>query len=333
MDTMYQLADQANCATDTWCNRIYALTGNTQLAALAEWLIATPASIALILSLALITRFLSRRAISRLTRANSPDKAPSLLRPSKAHQRETIRAVAKPLSSERRAQRARTIGSMLKSFASIAIFSLAIILILGQLGINLAPIIASAGVIGVALGFGAQNVVKDFVAGVFMILEDQYGVGDIVDLGPASGTVEGVGLRITTVRDSNGTVWYIRNGEVSRVGNSSQEFGVAVVDLPLGCATDVQRAIEIAEKTAAEVTSKTPLDEDALEPPKVLGVEKITTDGVTLRLTTKVRPGRQWAVQRALRAHIKTAFDAAHIESPCLCSGTQLRLNGEDPKR
>jgi len=189
-------------------------------------------------------------------------------------------------------------------------------MILAEFGINLGPVLASAGIIGVALGFGAQNLVKDFLSGIFMMLEDQYGVGDVVDVGPASGTVETVGLRVTTLRDINGTVWYVRNGEISRVGNSSQGFAVAVVDVPLGYGANVDRATEIIDQVAREVTAAEPTVADVIEPPEVLGVEKVTPDGLTVRLTVKVRPGRQWAVQRVLRARIMTAIEDAGIEPP-----------------
>ena len=146
----------------------------------------------------------------------------------------------------RRAQRARTIGSVLRSASSAVVGAIAVVMILAEFGVALGPILASAGIVGVALGFGAQNLVRDFLSGMFMLLEDQYGVGDIVDLGSANGTVEAVGLRITTVRDGNGTVWYVRNGEILRVGNKSQGFAVAVADLPLAHNADIAQATEIA---------------------------------------------------------------------------------------
>ncbi len=128
--------------------------------------------------------------------------------------------------SERRRQRAETVGSLLRSVTSLVIGVLAVMLVLGEIGFNLGPFIAGAGIVGIALGFGAQNLVKDFLSGIFMILEDQYGVGDVVDLGAASGTVEAVGLRVTRLRDGNGTLWYVRNGEILRVGNKSQGFAL-----------------------------------------------------------------------------------------------------------
>ena len=200
---------------------------------------------------------------------------------------------------------------------TFVIYGVGCTLVLGELGINLGPIIASAGILGVALGFGAQNLVKDFLSGMFMMVEDQYGVGDVVDLGEATGTVEGVGLRVTTLRDTKGTVWYVRNGEVLRVGNSSQDYSVAVVDLPIGYNADIQASTELAGRTATELTADgSALAADVLEPPQVLGVESINSDGVTLRITTKVQAGRQWAVQRALLAGIKAAFAEAGIPAP-----------------
>src|SRR6185312_10004360 len=165
---------------------------------------------------------------------------PSVLRPWRRRGRRADDVGAETIAA-RRSQRAAAIGSVLRSFSSFVILGVAVVLILGELGVNLAPIIASAGVIGVALAFGAQNLVKDFIAGIGIILEDQYGVGDVVDLGEASGTVEAVGLRITRLRDSHGVVWYVRNGEVLRVGNKSQGFAQVVIDMPVAHDTDLER--------------------------------------------------------------------------------------------
>ncbi|MGH3980645.1 MAG: mechanosensitive ion channel family protein, partial [Pseudonocardiaceae bacterium] len=218
---------------------------------------------------------------------------------------------------QRRTQRAATIGSVLRSCTTFLVYGIAFTLVLGELDIALGPIIASAGIVGVALGFGAQNLVRDFLSGIFMMIEDQYGVGDTVDLGEASGEVEAVGLRVTTLRDINGTVWYVRNGEVLRVGNMSQGYAVAVVDTPIAHTADIPEASELAARVAAELTAAgTALAPDVLAPPELLGVESVTTEAITLRLTVKTQAGRQWAVQRALRAGIKDAFDDAGIPHP-----------------
>jgi moderate conductance mechanosensitive channel len=301
------------CVEDEgWCSTIYGWTHNDWLASSAGWLIAKPITILLIIIGAFIVRAIARRLIDRLTSA-SGGKVPTVLRPL----RERAPQALGTLLSERRAQRAQTIGSVFKSIVSFIVFGLAFMMILGELGVNLGPILASAGIVGVAIGFGAQNLVKDFLSGVFMMLEDQYGVGDVVDTGEAIGTVEAVGLRITTLRDVNGTVWYVRNGEILRVGNSSQGFAVAVVDVPIGFGADVGQATEILERVTAEATEDSPVSDDVIEPAEVLGVERVTAaEGITMRVTVKVRPGRQWSVQRSLRAKVMEAFEDAGIRGP-----------------
>src|SRR5215470_7322077 len=202
------LLDRPECADQegTWCQRIYELTNNEWVSRSAEWLIARPVKILLILVIAFTVRHLINRAIDRLTRTTAEGGAPLLLRTLREAPG-AVRAAASPLLSERRAQRSRTIGSILRSVTSFVVLGIAFVLILGELGVNLAPIIASAGIVGLALGFGAQNLVKDFLSGIFMVLEDQYGVGDVVDLGDnLSGTIEAVSLRVTRLRDTNGTV-------------------------------------------------------------------------------------------------------------------------------
>ncbi|HEV2780492.1 MAG TPA: mechanosensitive ion channel family protein [Actinophytocola sp.] len=314
MTTQLPFSDEPpECVNESgsWCQYVFNVTHNEWLAASAHWLVAKPLRILMILVIAFLIRYLARRVIDRLTRATG-ERTPTLLRPLKERAPQALGV----LVSERRAQRARTIGSVLKSIVSFVVFGLAFILILGELGLNLGPIVASAGIVGIALGFGAQNLVKDFLSGMFMMLEDQYGVGDVVDVGEASGTVEAVGLRVTTLRDVNGTVWYVRNGEILRVGNSSQGFAVAVVDLPVAHGTDVAEATEILDRVVREATDAKPMSDDVLEPPEILGVEKVAAEGITLRATVKVRPGRQWATQRALRAKLMAAFEDAGIQAP-----------------
>jgi moderate conductance mechanosensitive channel len=305
-------SDKPSCADDasTWCGQVWNITHNSWLADSAGWLLAKPLNIIGILLVAAVARLLLRRLIRRLTTTNG--NGPAILRPLRERAPQTLAS----LVSDRRSQRAKTIGSVLQSILSFVVWGIALVLILGDLGFNLTPIIASAGVIGVAVGFGAQNLVKDFLSGIFMLLEDQYGVGDVVDLGEATGTVESVGLRVTTVRDYAGTVWYVRNGEIQRVGNSSQGFAVAVVDVPLGYATDVNEALRLLERVAREATSEDPIVDDVLEPPKVLGIQGMTTDNITLRLTVKVRPARQWAAQRELRRRIMAVFEQSGIHPP-----------------
>ncbi|MGH3855439.1 MAG: mechanosensitive ion channel family protein [Pseudonocardiaceae bacterium] len=288
---------QPGCSRDegSWCARIYHLTHNDLLSRYANTVVGAGLRILLVLLLAVLIRLMMHRMITRLTQASedSTGTRPRL-----------------------RSQRARTIGSVLRSGTTFVVYGVAGTLVLGELGIDLAPIIASAGILGVALGFGAQNLVKDFLSGMFMLVENQYDVGDVVDVGAASGTVEGVGLRVTTLRDVKGTLWYVRNGTVERVGNSSQDYSVAVIDLPIGHDADIPACTELAGRTATELTADGAWAADVLAPPEVLGVESITSEGITLRITTKVAAGRQWAVQRALRAAIMEAFTEAGIPPP-----------------
>ena len=211
----------ASCETNILCEFIYEQTGVDWLAESSYYLLVKPFRILFIIICALLLRYAVIRMIKRLTRGSTDDRKPGLLRPLRERMPASLQE-ATGLQSERRRQRAEALGSVLRSVASVSIFAIAVMLILGELGFNLAPLLASAGIAGVALGFGAQNLVKDLIAGLFMLLEDQYGVGDVVDLGEATGIVEAVGLRITTIRDARGVLWYIRNGEIIRVGNKSQ---------------------------------------------------------------------------------------------------------------
>ena len=268
-------------------------------------IVVTPIRIVVIMVMALVVRWLLHRAISRLVRSTSDTEVPTVLRPLK----ERMNAENSRLVTERRRQRAETVGSLLRSVASLVIGVLALMLVLGEVGFELGPFIAGAGIVGVALGFGAQNLVKDFLSGIFMILEDQYGVGDVVDLGSATGTVESVGLRVTRVRDGNGTLWYARNGEILRVGNHSQGFAQVSVDLPVPYGSDIDAAGDAMLQAAEDLVVEPDWAAVVLEEPKLLGVEQIEVDKVVLRLTVKVRPEEQWKLARALRQRIADRLD------------------------
>ena len=280
-----------------------------------EVLIVTPLRILLIIAMAVLIRWLVHRTISQAVQSTTEADVPVVLRPLK----ERIGTAALEnvgLISERRRQRAETVGSLLRSISSMVIGVLALMLVLGEVGFKLGPFIAGAGIVGVALGFGAQNLVKDFLSGIFMILEDQYGVGDVVDLGSATGTVESVGLRVTRLRDGNGTLWYARNGEVLRVGNHSQGFAQVTVDLPVPYGSDVDAAGAAMQSVADELVAEPEYADAILEEPKLLGVEKIEVDNVTLRLTVKVRPAEQWRIARALRQRIADRLDENGVRRP-----------------
>jgi small conductance mechanosensitive channel len=300
------------CAADpgSWCARLWSWTHSDFLADSADAFIGGGFRIVLIIAIALLVRWLLHRTIRRVVDGAGNGRVSRLL--GRAPKRLRLTTVA----SARREQRAKTIGSVLRSITSAVVLLVAAIMIMAEFGVILGPILASAGIVGVAVGFGAQNLVKDFLSGMFMLLEDQYGVGDIVDVGEASGVVEAVGLRITTLRDLKGTVWYVRNGEILRVGNKSQGYAVAVVDFPLAHSADMAEASALAGRVATERVAQEDIAADVLEAPEVLGVEKLTAEGATLRLTVKVNPGKQFGVQRALNAAITDAFDDQHVPRP-----------------
>jgi len=332
------LAAKPGCADEegTLCEFVYRLTNQGWLAGSADWLIAKPLLVLAILLAAIVFRLLAHRAINRLVASTSDDRVPALLRPLRDRAGEHLEIG--PLLSERRRQRAQTIGSVLRSTASAVIMTVALLMILGELGLNLAPLIASAGIVGVALGFGAQNLVKDVLSGLFMILEDQYGVGDSIDVGEASGAVEAVGLRTTRLRGLEGTVWYVRNGEILRVGNMSQGWSRAVLDVPLGYASDLRRAGAVLKEVADDLWHDEKFADLIVEEPTVTGVETMSRDGLTVRLMVKTKPEQQGPVARELRARIKDRFDAEGIALPhppgttLVTPGSPTPIPAVDPK-
>ena len=217
------------------------------------------------------------------------------------------------LVDERRKQRVRALGAILRSAASVTIFSIAGFVILGDLGINLAPLLASAGVVGVAIGFGAQNLVRDYLSGIFMLVEDQYGVGDVITVGDATGTVENVTLRITRMRDVNGIVWHIRNGAIETVGNESQGWARAVVDFPVPFAADLVKIRNVLQETGDMMWNEPTWRAVMLEAPEVWGAQEISSDEVVMRMVAKSAPLRQWEIEREMRARVKAALQQAGI--------------------
>ena len=299
-----------SCKSDALCSWVFEKTDTQWLANSSYVFIVKPLRIIAIILVAMLIRWLLHRAIDRLTHTSSRASMPALLRPL----REKVTATAEDgqFIPERRRQRAEAIGSVLGSFVSAVVFTMAALLVFGELGFNLGPLLASAGIAGVALGFGAQSLVKDLIAGLFMLLEDQYGVGDSVDLGDASGVVETVGLRITTVRDARGVLWYVRNGEIVRVGNKSQGWAMVVIDIPIGFVNSEQ-AIGVM-RTAAQAVADDPAHAtEFLEPPDVVGVETMTVDGATIRTIAKTTADGQIAVQRELRRALTEALESSGI--------------------
>jgi small conductance mechanosensitive channel len=261
--------------------------------------------VAFVVLLALVTRIFVHRLITRLTNRAAGTAAPGRERPSGT--------AAQLLFTERRKQRAYALGSILRSISSAVIFGIAGIYILGDLGLNLAPVLASAGVLGIAVGFGAQTLVRDFLSGIFMLVEDQYGVGDVIDAGAATGTVETVGLRVTRLRDINGVVWHVRNGAIDRIGNESQGWSRAVIDLPVDYDQDIPRVREVMKEAAAAMWAEPRWQPVIVEEPEVWGVQALSGRAVVMRLVAKTVPLRQWEVARELRERLKMALDSHQV--------------------
>ncbi len=279
-----------------------------------EVLIAVPLRILLVLVIAFALRYAARRLINRVLRemVEAPAKRSRHDRERKAHTSSVGQA------RERRKQRAQTIGSVLRSTASIVIFSVAAVIILGELGIAIGPIIASAGIIGLAIGFGAQSLVSDFLSGLFMLMEDQYGVGDWVDVNGTSGAVEAVGLRITKLRDMDGAAWYVRNGQILKIGNYSQEWAAMVLDVPVGYNEDVRAASRLLEQAAWSLWEDPEWRTQVIDSPQIWGIQSLAREAVTLRLSVNTVPLQQWSVGRELRRRIKEAFDREGLTLPHL---------------
>jgi small conductance mechanosensitive channel len=268
-----------------------------------------------ILAVAVVARFVLTRVIRGLVKGLSKAAETDL---SKAGVTETARESlgTNSIDVQRRQTRATTLGRLLTNVGSVVIWAIAALMILGEWGFNLAPLVAGAGIVGIALGFGAQTLVADFLSGVFMLLEDQYGVGDVVDMGEASGVVEDVGLRVTRLRAVDGVVWYVRNGEVVRVGNMSQNWSRALLDIGVAYTSDLPRVRQLLEEEAHKLNQDEEWGALLLEDPEVWGVENLGPDSIVIRLVLKTLPGEQWAVARELRQRIKARFDAEGVEIP-----------------
>jgi small conductance mechanosensitive channel len=279
----------------------------------ADWapVVAAALALVLVIVIALILRNVAHRLINRVVRRASSGRTSlaGRLRGKDAPAPEGLDAIL----AERRRQRAETMGSVLKHIASIIILGTAVLTVLERLTIPIAPLLTSVGIVGVAIGFGAQELVKDFIAGMFMLLEDQYGVGDVIDAGAAVGTVEAVTLRITRLRDADGRVWYVRNGTITRVGNESQGWSRATVDVPVAYTSDVPAVRDLLKATVEEMWEDPDFRSVIVEEPQVWGIEQISDTSVIFRISAKTLPSKQAEIARELRIRVKTALDRASI--------------------
>ena len=291
-----------------------------ELTSLHSWAVSSPWTVGVTILAtviaAVIARWLVRRVILRAVKTFSDNTfARRVARARVTHATLTnVDGAATPEAvAERIAGRARTVGALLSSIATFVIFAVATVIVLGLVGIDITPLIASAGVVGIAVGFGAQSLIKDFLTGIFMILEDQYGVGDVIDVGQAMGTVEDFGLRVTKLRDDNGVLWYVPNGAILRVGNKSQGWAVATVEVPVAYSENLESVKEMLRTTAETLAADPDWDADILAEPASSTVESMTPDNVLLRVQLRTQPLRQNDVARELRARVKHTLDEAGV--------------------
>jgi len=310
------------------CELVYDSTESEVIAEFADFLV-SPAKVLLILLAAwIITRIvrgLINRSIARLL-ASQTEKAAVPVVPESGqaspHRLEALRELAlrkaerSAIQAERTRRRTETLGTVLSSIAALVIYTIAAFMALGEFDVNLGPLIASAGIIGIAFGFGAQSLVKDFLSGIFMLIEDQFGVGDIVDVGAASGVVEVVSLRTTQIRDVHGSLWHVPNGEILRVANKSQQWARVVLDIEVAYDTNIGHAMTVIKQCADGVWTEALPNATILEEPEIWGVESFGASAIAIRLAVKVEPGEQFATAREIRRRLKETFDAEGIEIP-----------------
>jgi small-conductance mechanosensitive channel len=264
-----------------------------------------------------LVRWLLRRLVDGLEHRFVQNRLESL----RAKTPRALLASTDPLPSLRRSQRAEMIGAAVANVASVVIWLTAAILVLHVLGLRLGPLLAGAGIAGLVLSLSAQQMVRDFLSGIAMLIEDQYGPGDVVDAGPAKGVVERVGLRTTRLRAVDGIVWHVRNGEIERLGNESRDWARVLVDVEVARGTDLAQARRTVERAGHQVAQDEQWQPFLLEAPEVWGVEEVKPASVTIRLAVKTRPSKRDDVARQLRASVEGALEQAGIPLPPVAEG------------
>lgn len=214
------------------------------------------------------------------------------------------------------AKRTQTVCSVVSSVLAITILIVAAVMILGEFGISIGPILAAAGIVGVALGFGAQHLVKDIISGFFILLDDQIRVNDVVQIADKGGLVEKVGLRMTILRDLAGNVHYVRNGEINVVTNMTKEYSRYVFEIGVAYREDVDEVIEVLKEIDEEMRKDPAFADDILEPIEILGLDQFANSAIVIKARTKTKPIRQWAVGREFNRRLKKRFDEKDIEIP-----------------
>lgn len=213
-------------------------------------------------------------------------------------------------------KRVETLVRVLKYVANVVIILLGVLIALGTIGISIAPVLAAAGVVGLAVGFGAQSLVKDYFTGIVLLLENQIRAGDFVEVGGKSGTVENMTLRYVRMRDAQGNVHFVPNGQISAVTNSTMDFAYSVIDIGIAYKEEVDAAVQVMQKVGEELRADPDWSAKITEDMAVFGVQELADSAVTIRVRFKTTPGDQWALRREYNKRIKSAFDKVGIEIP-----------------
>jgi moderate conductance mechanosensitive channel len=213
-------------------------------------------------------------------------------------------------------QRAQTLGDVIASSWRAIVLVVAVLLVIGEFGVNLGPLLAGAGIAGLAVAFGSQTLIKDYLSGLFILLEDQFGIGDVITIGTATGTVEDVTLRLTRIRSADGTVWFFPNGDVRQLGNQSMEWSRAIVDVTISYDNNLAIVLEALREEVETLNEDKRWQDVLLEVPEVQGVQSMGNDGVTIRIVAKTAPRQQWAVARELRARVTERMRTDNVRGP-----------------
>lgn len=289
------------------CSWVFDQTGN---AVIANWVgVYFPLVMQTILIL-IATGFLTlvlRRLISKLVMRTMTTRVLPF-------DHKVITGVEDDPSAPGRIKRARTIGQILGSVAAIGTWVVAVFYIVSLYGVDIRPLLASAGIAGVAIGFGAQSLVKDYISGLFIILENQYGVGDWIKIGEAEGEVEMVSLRVTRLRDTNGTVWYIPNGTITTIANSTKHWAQALIDLPIGAAVSLEQIEALVADAGKRFSEDERFKSLLAGVPEFWGVARVDRYGPVYRVAIRTEPGHQWRVKRMFLMELKRTFDNAGVD-------------------
>lgn len=292
--TVEEIARTCGTPPHPICEWVYERTGSPVAGRIAQAVVGVPLQIVLIGLLAWVLARLARRVIRR----------------------SVGRLARTQVERGRVALRTETVGSVLTSSATAVIWFVATLTIVSSLGVQLTAFIAGASIVGAALAFGAQQLIRDFLTGFFILGEDQYGVGDIIDVGHATGTVEKVSLRTTRLRDVEGRVWHIPHGQIVRVANLSQEWAQTVVDVPVPRDADLAAVTDVLAELAGSLRTDPTVADSVLDDPTVVGVQAVRDDRVLVRVTVRTRPAGQWAVARALWTRLLAAEREGRLPAP-----------------